>query len=269
MYSTPTYGPTMTVPNGYVSVTEVANPETTRSTLTKLDCSATTSTQLSCAITYGRACGSYPSACITPYTVQPRVRLTARARNVAEAFKAFDDSQVTALDNLYSQFMTGGNAHFGASPLGALRDDGDADITTEWLLPSRSCTVSLCATYTIRIPIALITDHAIVNPASWFIANEWYKLTYYAASTANTPPPGGGSGTCDGTHPCLTVNSSSGSSSPNAILILAGRNIGSGSRPSGTLAYYLEGANADGADSIFEQKLLSRTFNDRVIKLYP
>jgi hypothetical protein len=152
-----------------------------------------------------------------------------------------------------------------------LRSDGDADITTEWLLPSKTCLNSQCYTHTITIPIALLIDHAVVNSADgvmgWFLSNDWQKLTYYAISSANAP--GGGSGTCDGTYPCLTVTSPAGSTTPNAILILAGRNISAGSRPSATLADYLEGANADGADLVFARQPLSTTFNDRVSDLYP
>jgi hypothetical protein len=269
-YSVYSLYPTMSVPTSspYISVTEVANSETTRSTLAKLDCSATTSTQISCAITYGRSCGA--SGCSATYTVQPTIRLTVRAINVAKAFKAFETSAIGA-----SQFQVRTTAtSYGASPLGVLRSDGDADITTEWQLPSKNCTISLCSTYTITIPIALIVDHAVVNSGDgvmgWFLSNDWHKLTYYAVSPANAP---GGSGTCvaGGTPACLTVNALSGTTSPNAILILTGRNIGTGTRPSSVLANYLEGANADGADLVFAKQPLSLSppFNDRVSNIYP
>jgi hypothetical protein len=192
--------------------------------------------------------------------------------NVAKAFKAFDTSAFSV--SQLSQFQTRTTAtSYGASPLGVLRSDGDADITTEWKLPKLiDCLISQCSIpYIITIPIALIVDHPILHSGNtttgWFISNEWYKLTYYAVSSGNAP---GGSGTCvtGGTPACLTVNAPSGPTSPNAILILAGRNIGAGSRPSGTLANYLEGDNIDG-DLIFDKKPLSPTFNDHITTLYP
>ena len=271
-YSAPPAGyttATISVPSSspFITVVEVANSNTTRGTLSALNCNATTSTQISCGITYGRACSSYPFSC-TSLTVQPRVRLTVRALNVANAFKAFDTTAISA-----SQFQVRTTAtSYGASPLGVLRSDGDADITTEWLLPSRSCTVSQCSTYTVTIPIALIVDYYLANSGDsvtgWFLSNEWHKLTYYAVSTGNAP---GGGGTCvaGGSPACLTVNAPSGTTSPNALLILAGRNIGTGTRPSSSLGDYLEGANADGADTVFAKQPLSTTFNDRVSSIYP
>lgn len=276
---------TISVPafNPYISVTEVWNGNTTdRSTLTRLDCSATTSTLLSCAVTYGRSC----DGCSAFHTVRPRVRLTARALNVAKAFKTFNPTTISDFPSQFQERTTA--TSYGASPLGVLRGDGDADITTEWLLPSKSCNSSFCYTFTITIPIGLIMDHAVVSSADgvtgWFISNGWHKLTYYAISSGNAP---GSSGSCvaGGSPACLTVNGSSGTTSPNAILILAGRNIGANARPSSTLADYLESANADGADTVFEStapptlslstlsgnysKPLASVFNDRLMSLYP
>jgi hypothetical protein len=263
--------PTMSVPSSspYISVTEVANSNTTRGTLSRLDCSASTSTQISCAITYGRACPSYPSACGSQ-TVRPRVRLTVRAQNVGRAFKAFETSTASLLASTFQSRSTA--TSYGASPRGVLRSDGDADITTEWLLPSRSCTISQCSTYTITIPIALLVDHSVVNATDgtrgWFVANNWHHVTYYAIGSGYAP---GGAGSCSGAT-CLTVTGGS-IPTPGAILMFAGRDLLSPApatprRPSSTLAHYLEGANAV-ADDTFETRAASTTFNDRLINLYP
>jgi len=261
--------PTMSVPafNPYIYLTEVDNSEQTRATLAKLNCSASTSTQISCAITYGRSC----DGCSAFYTVRPQVRLTVRAFNVAKAFKMFDTSQLLLPERNYFKSRATATS-YGASPLGHLRSDGNADITTEWLLPSAYCNTSLCATATIRIPIAFITDHAILSSidatTGWFLSNDWHKLTYYAVSSGNAP---GGNGTCvaGGSPACLTLNSPAGTASPNAILILAGRNIGAGTRPSGALADYLEGENASPVDLVFANQPRSSTFNDRAVNIFP
>lgn len=260
--------PTMNVPalNPYISVTEVWNSDTSRGTLARLDCSATTATQISCVITYGRSCKDEPDNCGSR-TVRPRVRLTVRAQNVAKALKAFDPYAITAGE---FQMRTTATS-YGASPLGVLRSDGDADITTEWLLPSRSCRISQCATYTITIPISLIADHFIANSADpetgWFLKNEWHKLTYYAVSSGNAP---GGIGGCvaGGTPACLTLNAPSGTTSPRAILILAGRAIKAQVRPSGALANYLESENLTPVDNTFVTLNPSADYNDRVVIVY-
>jgi hypothetical protein len=270
--------PSMSVPasSPFITVTEVANSNTTRGTLAKLDCSATTSTRISCAITYGRSCGSYPSSC-TSQTVQPRVRLTVRAQNVAKAFKAFEIDYVTLFGatvatNYFKSRSTA--TSYGASPLGVLRSDGDADITTEWLLPSRSCSVSQCYTYTVNIPIALLVDHSVVNSADtvngWFVMNDWHRVTYYAVGSGYAP---GGPGSCS-TSTCIMITG--GTTSPDyrgAILVYAGRDLltpapSPARRPSSTITHYLEGANAV-VDDTYETKSASTTFNDRLINLYP
>lgn len=256
---------TMSVPasNPYISVTEVANSNTTRGTLAALDCSASTTTQISCDITYGRSCGSYPSNCSSS-TVRPRVRLTVRAQNVAKALKAFDSSAITA-----SEFKT--TTSYGESPLGTLRSDGDADITTEWRLPSVSCRKSSCSTYTITIPIGLIADHFLANSADnvtgWFLNNNWHKLTYYAISSGYAP---GSSASCvtSGSPACLTFNAATGNTNPRAILILAGHAIRAQTRPSSALTDYLEAENLSPMDTTFVRQNLSADFNDRVIVVY-
>ena len=267
--------PSMSVPasNPYITITEVDNspngvPQTTRATLSELDCTSSTSNQIKCKVTYGRSCNSNPPTCSAVYTVQPRVRLTVRAQNVAKAFKAFDTNAISS--GLFQARSTA--TSYGASPLGMLRNDGDADITTEWLLPSADCINYACTSTTILIPINLIIDHTLLSStdpyAGWFISNEWYKQTYYAISTGNAP---GASGTCvpGGTPACLTINDPSGNATKSAILILAGRNLGTNARPSSLLADYFEGANADGTDTVFDRKPRSSTFNDRLLSLYP
>ncbi len=263
----------MSVPaaSPFITVTEVSNSNTTRGTLAKLDCSATTSTQISCAVTYGRSCGSYPSSC-PAQNVQPRIRISVRAKNVANAFKAFEINYYNVftagvVNNYFKSRTT--NTSYGPSPLGVLRSDGDADITTEWLLPSQSCGISQCSTYTITIPINLLVDHSIVNSAStegWFLTNEWYRVAYYAVGSGYAP---GGAGSCSGAT-CLTVT---GGSTAGALMLLAGRDLltpapNPARRPSSTLSQYLEGANAT-PDDTYETRAVSTTFNDRLIRIYP
>jgi hypothetical protein len=51
-----------------------------------------------------------------------------------------------------------------------------------------------------------------------------------------------------------------------AILILAGRSLSGDPRPNGSLADFVEGANA-GLDLRFEQRPVNAAFNDRLVVL--
>jgi hypothetical protein len=275
----------------YISATIVANSTDsgggTRGTLTSLDCTASTSTTISCVVGYGRACTNYnpptSNSICASRTETPRIRLTVRAQNAARAIRTFDVSLLTVATFQNRTTATS----YGASPQGVLRSDGDADITTEWILPGKACTgpktpdgtggalggaVNTCGTstgYTITIPISTLADHAIINSSStqgWFVANDWHKVTYFAIGSGSAP---GGSGSCSGST-CLTVT---GGSAAGALLIFAGRDLltpvpNPARRPSSALTDYLEGANAI-ADDTYETRAISSTFNDRVIRIYP
>lgn len=284
---------TISIPssNPYITATIVANSTDsgtgTRGTLTSLNCTASTSTTILCVVGYGRACTNYnpptSNSICGSRTETPRIRLTVRATNAAKAIRTFDVSMLTIATFQNRTTATS----YGASPRGVLRSDGDADITTEWILPGKACTgprtpdgtggalggsTNTCGTstgYTITIPIAMLADHAILTSTSaqgWFVANDWHKVTYFAIGSGSAP---GGSGTCSGST-CLTIT---GGSPAGALFMYAGRDILSpppnpARRPSSTLSHYLEGANAT-ADDTYETRTVNSTFNDRLIRIYP
>lgn len=118
---------------------------------------------------------------------------------------------------------------------------------------------------------AYTSGGTVSSAAAWFVLNEWYRQTYYAASTGYLP---GGPGACNplpGTPSCLTVNNiASPNNDKRAILVLAGRALDGSTRPSANLSGYLEGENLTPADSIFEHRQGSPTsINDRVVVLSP
>jgi hypothetical protein len=264
-----TYGFTVTWANGSTISIDQVN-QIGRATLTGVSCASSTSTNVSCTITYGRYCGtsisSYP--CSTN-TVRPRINVTVEGTNIANSMRTFDASSLpTSSGSCSAGLFTGG------APTGSLQTNGNARVTTEW---RRNCSVSCnhytCGvSFTVNIPVDIVTDHAVVNStdptAGWFLSNDWHKLAYYAVSPGNTP---GSAGTCTagGSPDCLTVSSASGSTFSNAVLVLSGRNLGSGARPSSLLTSYLEGGNADGTNLVFDNQKVSRTFNDRVSSIYP
>lgn len=139
--------------------------------------------------------------------------------------------------------------------------------------PPRYSSSSFSRTMRVRIPDILVSP--LTSSTSWFIANEWYRLTYYAVSPGHLPD---GSGTCTalpGTPSCLTVNKmpsyyASPGTDKRAVLILGGRSLNATSRPSATLGNYLESTNAAPAGYIFEHRAgLPSSINDRVVVVCP
>lgn len=137
------------------------------------------------------------------------------------------------------------------------------------------------AQITFQIPtlyLPRLTNPSGTNPnVAWFIANQWYRQTYYAMALGYAPGviAPGNPAACNPptvTAPsCLTVNNLPGTTNnKQAILIFAGRALDNQSHPSGSLSNYLEGQNATPADLIFEHRAgVSTTINDRVVVVSP
>ena len=124
-------------------------------------------------------------------------------------------------------------------------------------------------TRSMKVTIPDLTVSPLTSSSEWFIANEWYRVTYYAVSPAYLP--GVSSGGCPARGTCLTVNSMpSPSTATRALLILAGRSLNDSARPSTTLANYLEGENATPGDYVFEHRAgPPSSINDRVVVICP
>ncbi|MEO8143989.1 MAG: hypothetical protein ABI654_07215, partial [Betaproteobacteria bacterium] len=114
------------------------------------------------------------------------------------------------------------------------------------------------ANYKISIDRAAIGDHALLSSTDpgtcpsygctgWFVRNEWYRLLYYAVSPSNTALKVATERSCSAAPAdCMTVTNLTPSTSTSAHLVLAGRSINGRSRPSATLADYLEFGNTKG-----------------------
>ena len=133
---------------------------------------------------------------------------------------------------------------------------------------------SMSGGVTITIPLAtpkylpIVSGNPAVNPnGAWFISNQWYRQTYYAVSQNYLP---GASPPCAAGTTCLTVNNlPTPNNNKQAILVFAGRALDGQTRPSGTLANYLEGQNAT-PDLTFEHRSGTATsINDRVVVVSP
>jgi hypothetical protein len=127
--------------------------------------------------------------------------------------------------------------------------------------------------------LPIVSSDPAVNPSgSWFIANQWYRQTYYAVSAGYVP--GGDQTTCQGStkSSCLTVNNTPApTDNKQVILVLAGRPLNGTSRPSGLVANYFENANLTAASAangsppfIYENRAgAPTTINDRVVVVSP
>ena len=124
--------------------------------------------------------------------------------------------------------------------------------------------------------LPIVSADSTVNPSgSWFIANQWYRQTYYAVSSGYVS--GGDPTTC--TSPtktsCLTVKYvPTPTDDKRVLVVLAGRSLNGSSRPSGNLADYFENANLSAANGsvpfVYENHAgAPTTINDRVVVISP
>jgi len=151
---------------------------------------------------------------------------------------------------------------------GTLTGGGVGTVIYEATYP---CAALCLSTITITIPDVTVSPIASASDpqAGWFIANQWYRQTYYAVAAPGYLPGGGAA--C----PCLTVNNMPAyyalpNNNKKAILVLAGKTLNGSSRPSPNLADYLEGENSTPADFIYEHRSgVPTSINDRVVVVSP
>lgn len=145
---------------------------------------------------------------------------------------------------------------------------------TATLPASINCVNFFCSNHNFTVVIPDVVSGAFTSDpsTSWFIANEWYRQTFYAVAPDLLPGAGGDCGT---NPPCLTVNNLppkfTASNDKQTILILAGRTLNGSLRPSSTWNDYMEGANQTApATYVFEHRAGSpSSINDRVVVVSP
>lgn len=103
--------------------------------------------------------------------------------------------------------------------------------------------------------------------STWFQANRWRELVYYAVAPACID----GTTNCSGTS-YLTVQRAGSADAQNihGVIVVAGRHLGSNVRNSTSVADYLEAENAVTSDNIFTQWLSPISgiaFNDHLITI--
>jgi hypothetical protein len=158
----------------------------------------------------------------------------------------------------------------------SLDNQGNGIIAYKATLPINCTSCSYIVSVAIPDVIGTTVTSAADASAGWFIANEWYRQTYYSVSDGYLP---GGSGSCSplpASPSCLTVKNLSPAyataNDKRVILILAGRSLNGSTRPSSTVGDYLEGVNATFASNpyIFENRIgVPTSINDRVVVVSP
>ncbi len=214
------------------------------------NCTASTSAQLQCTVTYSRS-----SCFLCSYNAT--VQMRGYADNVGMTLRTFNSALASGLTTLTAPIQTDGRAW--ANYTGVLTKLCGTLIGT-------ACT----ATATLTIPITVFQDHAFLNPSAgdawyWFFANNWHHLTYYSIAASHAPS--GTTHNCSTIGDCITITGNTPSTNIRATLVLAGRSLTTATRPNGTLTDFLDTAENQNGDRAFEQKKVGKTFNDRFVSL--
>jgi len=217
--------------------------------------------QCSFSATDDNNCG-LPFNCISNL----RFRISARAGSAGLSFAtlpAVSDVQKTVAGSsgtVSSESITGSLAA------------GYGTVTYTATLPSDiNCTVPGCSSHNVTIFIPDVVVNGALKASDpnvgWFVANEWYRQTYYTVAGDLLPGQGG---SCGVTLPCLKVNNFPPvNDNKQALLILAGRALNGTGRPSANLNNYLEGANQTAPPTYEHRPGNPTSINDRVVVVAP
>ena len=191
------------------------------------------------------------------------ITLTARLQNVAKSLLL--PTGIT--DGSGWLLSSGGGVTVTLPSLEAAT--GDLLLTATFDVPATSVpSTSLLITFP-ELAFSAVTD-----PAQWFAMNGWHRQTYYAVASSFHP-----NATRDLADPCPAtppdcISVVTGPPKARAVLVLAGRHLGTGVRTY-TIANYFELENAvstpfdasgtPAPDYVFEQKQRTKTFNDRLV----
>jgi hypothetical protein len=195
------------------------------------------------------------------------ITVTARLQNAAKSLLL--PTGVT--DAAGWSLSTGGSASSVTAALDAAT--GDLLLTVTLTAPAGPPMSPLVVVF------PTLTFSEVADPADWFVMNGWHRQTYYAVATAfhpaSNPAARDLANPCPATpSQCVQVVGGALPAKARAVLVLAGRHLGTGTRTY-TIANYFEDQNfidtppdASGTpvpDYIFERKLRSKTFNDRLV----
>jgi hypothetical protein len=217
--------------------------------------------------------------------------LDAVATNAGMALRMVNDPDSGMAPEITGIDTTGINPAFANSPFyyrvtgAALNNNGSATIRVNARLPAGGGTIlgilggltcslfgiPLCYQHTVEVPLALLSDHPMVDPANstynWFFRNNWHQVSYYAVAPDIAPS---GPRACGAN--CLTVSFNNPAAGQRGLLAIAGRGLAGQARPPVALTDWLEDTNND-ANLVFAVRaptlMVNRSFNDRLIVIDP
>jgi type II secretory pathway pseudopilin PulG len=185
----------------------------------------------------------------------------ASITNVAMGLRVFDPTKVTctAVDDVGAGLPT---QTVPCSSSIALQPDGSVLLTVN-AGPTPDIDASgwgTYANYMVNIDRSAFGDHGLLSTTdpgtcpsygctAWFARNEWFRLLYYAAAPSNTAARLPLERSCTTAADCLSVANPS-PTSKRMVLVLAGRALNGGARPSAALTDYFEFGNANAAYEI-------------------
>jgi hypothetical protein len=197
-------------------------------------------------------------------------RLDATADNVGRALRQVNPAVPIADVASY----TVGNLSLGSDASASIRVSGRTDsVATSILtgtLSGLTCgTLGLiCLESTIIVPMAVFSDHPVVDPANtthnWFYRNNWHQVAYYAAAPNVTPS---GPRACVSGTTCLRAGFHADDGKHRGLVLLTGRALAGQDRTIATPGNWLEAANNDGATPFTVRDpalMMNRSFNDRI-----
>ena len=208
----------------------------------------------------------------------PKFQVQATAGNVGRSFFAVPPS-LSGVQSFMFPCGTSGCTPVPGSLTASLDSQGHATIAYQATLPT-DCTSSCSYNITVIIPDVkggtATNSSTLLSSGAWFLANEWYRQTYYTVSPGYQPGGGGACSPLPASPSCLTVKNVSPTYAPGddkrAILLFAGRSLSGNPRPSALFSDYLEGVNATFASNpyIFENRIgVPTSINDRVVVVSP
>jgi len=180
------------------------------------------------------------------------VAVSVKVSDVARGLRALDSSKITftATDDAGGGL---GQQSVSFSTATTMNSDGSGTITVTGTPPLiADMGWGTYANYVVSFGRGSMGDHALLSSSDsttgWFARNEWYRLVYYATVQKRTAIQlASGALGCTGVSDCLTVTTNTTPvTNRSAILILAGRSINGSTRPSSSLADYLEFSNVSG-----------------------
>lgn len=239
-------------------------------TVTSTDCSASTTTEVSCTINYQRTCSGVGCllGCACPATLEASV--FANAQNVAMAARSFSNAGITGFASIVS---TNTPLNSAGAAVGDFRGHLTTPSCTAWFIFGLLFPCTASNSVTVKVPITAFPDHASLTAfyatasLNWFVKNNWHHVVYYAMSPSHAAS--GLIHDCTSAGDCITVNGGSIPANSRAVIVFAGRKltgINLGTRPSADRSDYLDTPENSGSiviNTTFEQKRFDKSFNDR------